>query len=68
MKIVTEAMQAMKIMRIDRAAFGALLQRREGEGLYAEGAGRQTFCVGQGGKQVGERCLSYNRTKLDETQ
>lgn len=54
MKIVTEAMQAMKIMRLTGQRSARLLQRRERR-LYAEGAGGQTFCVGQGGKQVGER-------------
>lgn len=62
MKIVTEAMQAMKIMRLTGQRSRVCCNAEKGEGLYAEGAGRQTFCVGQGGKQVGER--SFPKLKI----
>ena len=36
--------------------------------IKSEGTGREVVDFYVCGKQMGEWCLSYNRTKLDETQ
>ena len=55
-------------MEATRRAYTDKQKMQESVRIDTGGDGKTVRGDNAGGQQVGERCLSYNRTKLDETQ